>query len=125
MVTSPSKHHPTEEICAALGRGAHSIRVDEATLSRYYRYLRKTLTLPFPAFYPEPANSEEEREYRCTVIELIDPATGLGDEFDGLFCKVRKGKFEVNLPLIELELSANDPNFHRVENFWYWFWHWR
>ena len=33
---------------------------------------------------------------------LLDPAKHLGDGLDGIFCKTRKGTYEINLPLIEL-----------------------
>ena len=38
------------------------------------------------------------------MLELLDPAKHLGDGFDGIFCKTSKGKYEINLPLIELDL---------------------
>ena len=59
------------------------------------------------------------------MVALIDPATGVGDAFDGIFCKVHKGKHEVVLPLIELDLPPDDPNYQLVEQYWDWFWHWR
>jgi hypothetical protein len=39
--------------------------------------------------------------------------------------RVHKGKHELILPLIELELSPGSPNYQLVENYWDWFWHWR
>ena len=115
-----------EQVRAALGGGWQRLpTVDAATLRRYYRYLSQNLSLPFPAWYPEAAFSDAEGEHACTVTELIDPATGLGDEFDGIFCKVVKGKQERLLPLIELQLPPDGPNFHLVEHYWDWFWHWR
>jgi len=36
------------------------------------------------------------------VLELLDPSKYICDEFDGIFCKTRKGKYEINLPLTEL-----------------------
>ena len=81
--------------------------------------------MPFIAHYPKPATSQEEEEFRCTVLELLDPAKHLGDEFDGIFCKTRKGKYEINLPLIELYLPEDIRNFQLIEDYWYWFWNWR
>jgi hypothetical protein len=75
------------------------------------------------AWFPKP--TDEDGGYPCTVTELIDPATGLGDKFDGIFCKVRKGQHERNVPLIELELSADDPNCRVAERYWDCFWCWR
>jgi hypothetical protein len=99
--------------------------VDEKTLSRYYNYLTARLSFPFTATYPEPKTLREEVQHRCTVVELLDPTKDICDEFDGIFCKTSKGKYEINLPLIELELPADSPNFQYIEDYWYWFWNWR
>ena len=115
-----------DRIVEALGPlGEHLPSVDEETLSRYYKYLTARLSFPFTAHYPEPTNSLEEVQHRCTVVELLDPAHDICDEFDGILCKTRKGKYEINLPLIELEMSDDSPNFQFIEDYWYWFWNWR
>ena len=99
--------------------------VNEATLSRYYKYLTVSLSFPFTACYPKPTNSFEEVQHRRTVVELLDPAHYICDEFEGILCKTRMGKYEVNLPLIELEVPDDSPNFQFIEDYWYWFWNWR
>jgi hypothetical protein len=42
---------------------------------------------------------------------------------------LRKGGKEdaalINLPLIELEVPDDSPNFQFIEDYWYWFWNWR
>ncbi len=111
---------------AALGlTSGPLLKVDEETLSRYYRYLSARLPLPFAAHYPAPKNAREAVALRCTVTELLDPAVHLGDGFDGIFCKTRKGGYEINLPLIELDLPEDSPAFRLIDDFWYWFWNWR
>jgi hypothetical protein len=100
-------------------------RVDEDTLTRYYAYLSANIALPFTAYYPQPRNPQEESQFRCIVVELLDPAQHLGDEFDGIFCRIRKGNFDVNLPLIELEVPRESPGFQMIEDYSYWFWNWR
>ena len=99
--------------------------VDEKTLSRYYKHLAARLSFPFTATYPAARTSLEEVQHRCTVIELLDPANDICDEFDGIFCKTRKGKYEINLPLIELEVRKDSANFQLIEDYWFWFWNWR
>jgi hypothetical protein len=69
--------------------------------------------------------SEDEGEFCCTVLRLLDPAKHLGDGFDGIFSTTSKGKYEINLPLIELEVPDDSPNFQFIEDYWYWFWNWR
>ena len=68
---------------------------------------------------------EDKTQIRCTVQELLDPTQYLGDEFDGIFCRVRQGTLEVNLPLIELHVPEDSPDFQLIEDYWYWFWNWR
>lgn len=113
-------------ISKALGlMGVHLPGVDGETLCRYYTYLSAKLSSPFTAYYPEPMSSREKTQFRCTVLELLDPTQHLGDEFDGIFCRTRKGNFEVNLPLIELHIPHDSPDFQLIEDYWYWFWNWR
>ncbi len=116
----------TERIMAVLGVSMGGPpRVSADTLARYHQYLSANLSLPFTAYYPQPTNPEEKTQFRCTVLELLDPTQYLGDEFDGIFCSTRKGNFEVNLPLIELYVPESSLNFQLVEDYWYWFWNWR
>ena len=112
-------------IMQALGSGSQIPKVDEEPLSRYYKYLMEHLDFPFIAHFPKPMDSEEEDEFRCTVLELLDPVKHLGDGLDGIFGKTSKGKYEINLPLIELEVPDDSPNFQFIEDYWFWFWNWR
>ncbi len=126
VAESRAEHDRRERILEALWPlGELSPSVDEETLSRYYRYLTARLSFPFTATYPEPRSALEKRQHRCTVRELLDPANDVWDEFDGIFCKTRKGKYEINLPLVELTVSDDSPNFQLIEDYWYWFWNWR
>jgi hypothetical protein len=100
-------------------------RVDEATLSAYYRYLSANLSLPFVAHFPKPTSTQEDAEFRCVVLQLLDPVKHLGDPLDGIFCKTRKGRYEVNLPLIDLYLPEESQDFQLIEDYWYWCWNWR
>ena len=125
VARSLSQRDRNDQIRAALGIRWRLPKVDEVTLATYSRYLSEELSFPFTAWYFQSANSRDESEHRCTVMELIDPASGVGDAFDGIFCKVLKGNHEMILPLIELELSPESPNYHLVESYWDWFWHWR
>ena len=114
-----------ERIAEALGSAGRIPRVDDDSLAEYYAYLAKHLGFPFAAHYPNPTTPQEEKEFRCTVVELLDPAKYLGDRFDGIYCKTHKGKYELNLPLIELYVPENSFRFQLIEDYWYWFWNWR
>ena len=126
VAESSARHDQMDRIIEALGvLGEHLPNVDEETLSRYYNYLSARLSFPFTAHYPEPTTSLEEVQYRCTVLELLDPTKDIYDEFDGIFCKTRKGKYEINLPLIDLYLPEDSFSFQLIDDYWYWFWNWR
>ena len=109
-------------IAAVLGRSPDGLpRVDGRTLTQYYQHLAANLSWPFTAHYPLPTTPEEQVEFRCAAVELLDPAKDIYDDFDGIFCKTRKGKYEVNLPLGELIVPEDSPNFQLIEDYWYWF----
>ena len=121
-----SEDHQKQRILAALRiDGDRLPLVNEETLSKYFEYLSKNLSFPFTAHYPEPTTPLEEVQYECTVLDLLDPSKHVSDEFDGIFCKTRKAGFEVNLPLAELEVSQDSPDFELIEDYWYWVWNWR
>ncbi len=126
VAKSCPEHDQRDRILAALGPlGGRLPSVDEKALSRYSKYLTARLSFPFPATYPEPKTLLEEVEHRCTVVGLLDPAKDICDEFAGIYCKTSKGMYEINLPLIELEVPDDSPNFQFIEDYGYWFWNWR
>jgi hypothetical protein len=114
-----------DRIIEALCSVSHIPRVSEDSLSMYYEYLTEHLRFPFLAHFPKPMNSEEDDEFRCTVLKLLGPAINLGDEVDGLYCKTRKGIYELNLPLIDLYLPDDSFRFQLIDDYWFWFWNWR
>ena len=115
----------TNRIIEALGSVSHIPRVQEEPIFRYYKYLMEHLCLPFIAHFPKPMNSEEEDEFRCIVLKLLAPAKHLGDGFDGIFCKTRKGINEITLPLIDLYLPEDSFGFQLIDDYWFWLWNWR
>jgi hypothetical protein len=115
-----------ERILAVLGLTDDRLPVvDDDTLYSYYEYLSESFLFPFTAHYPHPMNPCEEVLYECTVLGLLDPSKCVGDEIDGIFCKTQKAEFEVNLPLVELRVSKDSPNFQMIEDYWHWFCTWR
>ena len=126
-VTPQPDRERRKRILAALGlpgKSQSGLRVDEESLSRYYDYLVARLEVPFHAYYPPPPGKPRAAD-RCEVIELLDPRTDLCDEIDGLYCRTRKGKFLVNLPLVELTIVPPSKNIELLGDYEYWFWHWR
>ncbi len=115
-----------QRILTALGLPAgQDLRVSEESLASYYDYLATHLQLPFSACYPRPATPVHAAADRCQVIALLDPRTDICDEFDGIYCQTRKGRFLVNLPLVELTVTPPGANIELLADYEYWFWHWR
>jgi hypothetical protein len=115
-----------ERILATLGPTDDRLPVvDDDTLHEYYEYLSANLSLPFTAHYPKPMNPREEVLHECTVLGLFDPSKCVNNEIDGIFCRTQKAEFEVNLPLVELDVPKGSFNFQMIEDYWDWFWNWR
>jgi hypothetical protein len=127
-ITVPSQpdRERNQRILAAITLGGnHDLRVSEESLTRYYDFLAARLELPFAACYPRPSTAALVTADRCEVIALLDPRTDLCDEIDGLYCQTRKGRFRVNLPLVELTVLPPNKNLELLSDYEYWFWHWR
>jgi hypothetical protein len=117
---------PEDRIRKALGTLAARLpEVTGETLQAYYRYLKAAMVFPFQARYPEAAGIHGEVVRKVTALELLDPAVDFGGESLGLVCRVRKGKTETELPLADLEVDEDSPNYQLIEDYWYWFWNWR
>ena len=114
-----------DRIIEALGSVDHIPRVHEESLFRYYKHLTEHLCFPFIAHFPKPASSQEKEEFHCTVLELLAPAKHMGNGFDGIFCKIGRGQYKLNLPLIDLYLSDGCFSFQLIDDYWYWFWNWQ
>ena len=124
-VVPESRHELNQKHRIIKALGSVIPRVHEESLARYYEYLTEHLGFPFLAHFPKPINSEEDDEFRCTVLKLLGPAKDLGDGVDGIYCKARKGIYELNLPLIDLYLPEDNFRFQLIDDYWYWFWNWR
>jgi hypothetical protein len=131
-VQPPSDRERQKRILKALGLSGQNVRVNgqdshvsEESLIRYYDYLQLHLHIPFVAVYPRPSSPAQAAIDRCEVIELLDPRTDPCDEFDGIYCRTRKGRFLVNLPLVELIITPPSKNLEMLGDYQYWFWHWR
>ena len=72
-VSSPGADQ-TERIMAALGLTTDGLpKVDEETLARYYTYLSANSVVAIHGPLPAADDPAGEREFRCTVLELLDP----------------------------------------------------
>ena len=76
-------------------------QVNRETLLTYFRYLRDTLTAPFPATYWDFGRLPEQK-ITVMIHGLLDPE-GIGfDEEDGLVCEGRDQDGRIEIPLAEI-----------------------
>jgi hypothetical protein len=115
---------PEERIGAVLGTGSHSSlpQVNQATLTKYARYLSSRLTFPFEARY---SSETEPVVYPVTVTELVDAEKSAEDHFTGVLCTAHLKNKTATLPLVDIEVAEGSPNFQILEDYWYWLWNWR
>jgi hypothetical protein len=113
-------------IRAALGTsGSFLPRVQIRWLHNYYEHLAVHLQLPFEARYAGDLSRQQHATSVVAVTAVLDPGTDLRRESSGLLCRVRRTDEELELPLADLEVEENSPNFQLIEDYWYWFWNWR
>jgi hypothetical protein len=104
-----------------LRNGASLPKVNAATMQTYYRYLARHLTLPFEARY----SSDDGKVYPVTVTALVDPQAMPSDNWNGLRCVAHCRNNPGLLPLVDIELEHDNPNFQLLEDYWFWLWNWR
>lgn len=112
-------------ICIALGLAQGPLpEVQRRWLERYYRYLAANLSFPFDAEYVEDVLYNQIAS-AIAVIGLIDPEEHTKHEELGLLCRARKDSREIDVPLVDVEVNEESPNYRLAEDYWYWFWNWR
>lgn len=106
---------------AALGLSAGPLpAVGRRWLEKYYDHLAGRLSFPFEARYAEQSNS-----FSVTVSALLAPNHHALDEYAGLVCQTTLGAQDREIPLVDLEIDEDHPNFQLLEDYWYWVWNWR
>jgi hypothetical protein len=128
FVVSPAAtpHEQEERILRMMGlkRGPlPKVRIE--WLSRYFAHLAANLSLPFEAEYAEDISGFRQLVSRVTVIALIPPDEHASAEDIGLFCRVRRGAEEIEVPLADVELEERTVNSQLIDDYWYWIWNWR
>jgi hypothetical protein len=122
IVTRPvSMEEPDDRIRMVFGLTSDDglPKADEQTQRHYFDYLKAHLSFPFKAdYWPATALGPSESG-EVTVIGFTDPPL---DRKEGIVCQARKGKHEVQVPLVGLHVGEDDPNFQHVEDYTYWLW---
>jgi hypothetical protein len=94
-------------------------KTDEHAQQQFFDYLKANLSFPFKAeYWPTTAIGPDEGG-KITVLGFSDPPL---DREAGIVCRARKGKQEVQVPLLGLQVNEDDPNAQHVEDYTYWLW---
>ncbi len=122
IITRPlSMNEPEDRIRIALGlTGDDPLpKANEQTQQKYFDYLKVHLRFPFGAeYYPATAIGPS----KSGVVTVLGFADRPLDQKEGIVCNARKGKHEVQVPLVGLHVDEDDPNFQAVEDYTYWMW---
>ncbi len=125
-------HAPTsvnaqeERIRAVFGLGkADAIPdVDEHTLLVFYKHLTAQPLFPFDAMHTAEPSPLGIIRSCIKVLEIIDPGK-YPDERFALFCKARRGRRKIELPLANVEADKTDPRVQVFDDYAYWFENWQ
>jgi hypothetical protein len=98
-------------------------KADHESIVVYYKYLANELTFPFEAKYSFETGPFQSKTFSITVLGLLDPDDFPGLEY-GLFCRARRDRQRIELPLTEVEVGKRDPRRRLVVDYSYWFVNW-
>lgn len=107
-----------------LGRADTIPDVDEHTLLVFYKHLTAQPLFPFDAMHTAEPSPLGIIRSCIKVLGIID-AGKYPDERFGLFCKARRGRRKIELPLANVEADKTDPRVQIVDDYAYWFENWR
>jgi hypothetical protein len=123
----PATQEQEGRIRTALGLARGPLpKVKTEWLRKYCDYLSSRLIFPFRASYTEELS--ENREPVAASIEvfgLVDPIEMPNLESTALLCRAMRKVQEEEIPLVDLEVDEDHPNFQLLEDYWYWIWNWR
>jgi Calcium binding len=99
--------------------------VGHETLLSYHHYLAARLKFPLFTTYRGESGPFSRKKMTVTITGLLDPEGDDSDEGYGLLCRGLDRDEQVELPLDEIEVDEEDPNFRLVTDYSYWFHNWR
>jgi hypothetical protein len=88
---------------------------DESELT-YFNYLKANLAFPFAAQFHDPV---KDRRREVTVVGMCDSFSV--DEGFGVMCEVLDGGEKTEMPVSELEVQQDNPNYQMVDDYITWF----
>jgi hypothetical protein len=93
-------------------------RVDRGTLLTYRQHLESHLRVPFDALHAETRPPVRHLVHSVRVLRVLDVEHHVGD---GLLCEVQNHRGTKALPLAEVGVREENPNYQIVDDYAYWF----
>jgi hypothetical protein len=101
-------------------------KVKSEWLRKYHSFLSSKLIFPFYARYTEELSADRDPVVSSIeVFALVNPIEMSDIERTALICRVMRDVREEEIPLVDLEVEEDHPNFQLLEDYWYWIWNWR
>jgi hypothetical protein len=97
-------------------------QVSQESLLVYRKHLLDSLRFPFEALHAETA-PPVRRLFRCVAV--LGFSETFSHRLQTLLCRVCNDGKEIELPLAELGVREDNPNYQLVEDFTRWYWNWR
>jgi hypothetical protein len=101
-----------------IARDAPLPRVGTGTLLRYHAHLSQRLSFPFQAMYAETRRPVQHLFRYISVLRLL-PVTGPASR--GIHCAVEGVPGVRELPLVDIGLREDNPNYQEIDDYAYWF----
>ncbi len=93
---------------------------NEKTQQRYMEYLEAHLSFPFKADYSAASLLGPDTGEGVTVIGFASQSPI--DPDDGIVCQARKGRDAFDVPISQVQVNVDGPNFQHIEDYTYWLW---
>jgi hypothetical protein len=97
--------------------------INGQTLEIIFDHLISTVSFPFNAEFAMP--DREKGGENITIIEvhnIVDPDTTEDLEAYGLVCEAADDRGNFKVPLSEIVIQQDDPNYRLIEDYCVWYW---
>ena len=94
--------------------------INNQTQRRYLAFLKAHLSFPFKAEYAAASVLGSDASEEVTVVGFASKSPI--DPDDGIVCQAQKLRHTFDVPLSNIHVMEDDPNFQYVEDYTYWLW---
>lgn len=93
---------------------------NEKTQQQYMEHLEAHLSFPFKADYSAASFLGSDTSEDVTVVGFTSQSPI--DPDDGIVCQAQIEREALDVPLSQVQVNVDDPNFQHIEDYTYWLW---